>query len=203
MNERLNESIPPLRPLTPKAAKYHEDVFLTNVCAKLDELHNVPLEIFVCGPNEGDNPLTKKRFDTVDTLRQLGHAAFVGEEEVQKLAELDEAKGRRAKPSNYYERLLADHSELIIVFCSSPGSIGETNEFLGAPAIARKTLVCIDEAHENGYIANGVIKAHETLTSNVIRYKSPDDIVSCKLKSTVLERVEAIQLAKAIRGVGH
>jgi hypothetical protein len=188
--------------MTQKAAQYHSLVYMRNIAARLDELQQETLTIFVCGPSERSNPLTKKRYDTVNALRADNHSAIIGEDEVPRLIKIDEEHGRKPKPFNNYERLLADECDLVIVFCASPGSIGETHEFLSAPNIAQKTLVYADEVHKSGYSAKGALTEHERLYGKVIYYKYPDDIEQCNLKTQIIDRVEDLKIAKAMQKVG-
>jgi hypothetical protein len=202
-NDESSKLLPPLIPLTVKAAKYQSIVFMREITSRLEELHQETLSIFVFGPNEAQNPLSAKRIETINSLRSLGHAAFTGEEMVPKLIEIDVKNGHHEKPFNYYERILAEKADFIIIFCASPGSIGETHEFLSAPVIAQKTLVCIDEAFNDGYTSNGIVTGHKLINGQVIKYKSPDDLIQCKLKTSVLNRTEDFQIAKAIQKIGY
>lgn len=193
---------PPLIPKTPTAAQYHERVFLPKLAERLDQLSRIPLGIFVCGPSEESNPLTKKKLDTVNELRALGHNALMGEEIVQELRERDKAAGRPLRTDNLYEIEVALQSDLVVIFRASPGSVAEFHEFQAVPEIATKTLVFADKAHEKSYSSGGALAMHDKLYGKVEFYTSPNDIDKCVLKDKVLRAVEYYQAAKWLRELG-
>lgn len=202
IGEQESKKLPPLLPRTSKAAQYHEQVFLPKLTKRLEELSRIPLDVFVCGPNEASNPLTKKRLDTVNELRELGHNALMGEEIIPELKERDKAAHRPVRPDNVYEREVALQSDLVVIFRASPGSVAEFHEFQAIPEIAVKTLVFADKAHETSYSSAGALAMHSDLYGKVEFYISPDDIDKCKLKTKVLRVVENYRAAKWLRESG-
>lgn len=200
--DQKSEKLPPLLPRTSRAAQYHEQVFLPKLTERLEQLARLPLTIFVCGPTEESNPLAKKRLDTVNALRNLGHDALMGEEIIPKLKEEDKDVNRPIRPDNVYEREVALQSDLVVIFRASPGSIAEFHEFQSVPAIARKTLVFADKAHEKGYSSAGALAMHGVLYGKVELYTSPGDINKCILLDKALQWVETCQAAKWLQESG-
>jgi len=187
---------PRLIPKTTKAREYHERYYLPRSAKVIGEINSQPLSIFVCGPSEKSNQLTLKKLNTINELRRLGHDANSGEELVSELKGLD-ADGTRT--ANVYENIAAVQSELIIVFCASPGSIGETYEFLNVPEIARKTMVFIDRKHRGGYAREGLLEMHRRVNGLVEEYE-PEDIDSCRLTARAIQWVRDLQSWKWMTG---
>ena len=183
-------------PKTTKAKEYHEKYFLSRAVKKLKEINNLPVQVFVCGPTlEANKPLALKRNDTIDELRKLGHDANSGEELVSELKKYDDGD---LKTTNVYERIVAAQSELIVIFCGSFGTVGETHDFLNIPEIAQKTLVFIERSNTGGYTGQGVIELHKI--TGLVEMYDPEDIDSCKLKGKVLEWVRHCQSIKWMSG---
>jgi len=180
---------PRLIPKTTKARQYHERYYLPRSSKAIDEINSQPVTIFVCGPSEKSNKLTLKKLDTINELRRLGHDANSGEELVSELKALD---GDGTRTANVYENIAAAQSELIVIFCASPGSIGETCQFLNIPAIARKAMVFIDKRYRGGYIREGILEMHRRVKGLVEEYE-PEDIDSCRLMTRVIEWVRDLQ----------
>ena len=180
---------PRLIPKTTKAKGYHDRYYLPRVSKAIDEINRQPMTIFVCGPSEKSNKLTMKKLDTINELRRLGHDANSGEELVSELGALD-AKGTRT--ADVYENIAAAQSEMIVIFCASPGSIGETYEFLKVPEIARKTMVFIDKKYRGGYTREGILEMHRRINGLVEEYE-PEDIDSCRLITKVVEWARDVQ----------
>jgi hypothetical protein len=176
-------------PKTLKAKEYHERYFRSRALKELVQINNQPVTVFVCGPNGGDNPLKKKRSDTINELKKLGHDANSGEELVNELKALDVGS---EKTPNVYENIAAIHSDFIIIFCASPGSIGETHEFLAIPDIARKTLVFIDKEFHDGYTRKGILEMHKQVHGLVEEYEKTD-ITSCNLMTSAINWVKNFQ----------
>lgn len=186
------ESCPRLIPKTMKAREYHERYYLQRSSKAISEINSQPVNIFVCGPREESNKLTLKKVNTINELRRLGHDANSGEEAVSELKALDIGNTRTA---NVYENIAAAQSELIVVFCASPGSIGETHEFLNVPDIARKTMVFIDRRHRGGYAREGILEVHRRMRGLLEEYE-PEDVDSCRLMTRVIEWVRDFQSVK-------
>ena len=102
-------------PKSAKAKEYHERYYLARITKSIENIASTPLTIFVCGPNDKDNPLTVKKTDTVNDLRGLGHDSNTGEELVSELETLDIGS---SKPANVYENIAATQAELIVIFCA-------------------------------------------------------------------------------------
>jgi len=185
-----------LVPKSPNAKEYHKRVFLPRVAKELEKLNSLPVTVFVCGPTEDSQPLTRKKLDTVNALRELGHDVNVGEELVSELSNEDLNKGSPVQTANTYELIAASKADLVIVFCASPGSIGETHEFLSVATIGQKTLIFIDEKYGNSYTSVGILASHKKLYRPLETYKSPDDIDNCTLMSKVIDWVRTFQSAK-------
>ena len=201
-DEYKSKRLPPLLPKTSRAAQYHEQVFLSTLRDRLEQLNRLPLTVFVCGPSEESNPVTKKKLDTVNELRSLGHNALIGEEIVQQLKDKDKSDGRPLRPDNIYEIEVARASDLVVIFRASPGAVAEFHEFQAVPEIAAKTLVFADKAHEASYSSAGALTMHDKLYGKVEFYTSPDDLDKCLLKERVIRVVEFYQAAKWLRELG-
>jgi len=197
-----SEKLPPLLPKSSRAAQYHEQVFLPKLTERLDQLSRVPLIIFVCGPSEQTNPLTKKKVDTINALRKLGHNAFTGEEIVDELREKDKSANRPVRADNVYEIEAALQSDLVVIFRASPGSVAEFHEFQAVPHIAAKTFVFADRAHEGSYSSGGALAMHAKLYGKVELYRSPEDVEKCRLMDKLLRAIEDYQAAKWLRELG-
>lgn len=193
------ESVP--APKSPKAKEYHQYVFLPRVLKELEKMNSQPLTVFVCGPTEDSQPLTLKKINTVSALRNLGHDAIVGEELVSELSKQDSVAGRPVQTAYTYELVAASKSDLVIVFCASPGSIGETYEFLSVSVIGQKTLIFIDEKYRNSYTSVGILATHKKLYRPLETYKSPEDIDNCTLMGKVIDWVQNSQSAKWISAI--
>jgi hypothetical protein len=107
--------------------------------------------------------------------------------------------GGSGRTPNVYENIAAAKSDCIIIFCASPGSIGETHEFLNVPDIARKTLVFIDKAFHGGYTREGILEMHRRVHGLVEEYEK-EDIASCHLMTSAIEWVKDFQ---SIRWMGQ
>jgi len=191
-NARNNQEDTTPVPKTLKAKEYHERFYLVRSLKAIEQINSQPVTIFVCGPSEKSNPLTTKKNATIDELRRLGHDANSGEELVMELESLDAGTKRTV---NVYENIAAAQAELIIIFCASPGSIGETHEFLNIPEIARKTLVFIEKKHRGSYTTEGILEMHRRVNGLVEDYEQ-EDVISCQLLSRVIEWVRDYQSTK-------
>lgn len=180
-------------PKSSKAKDYHQRIYLPRVAKGLEEMRSQPVAVFVCGPTEESQTLTKKKIDTVAALRKLGHDANLGEELVAELSKQDADAGGPIQTANTYELIAASKSDLVVVFCASPGSIGETHEFLSVSTIGQKTLIFIDEKYGNGYTSVGILELHKRLYRPLETYKSPEDIDNCTLMGKVIDWVQAYQ----------
>ncbi len=189
----------PLRPKTHKAAEYHSRVFAAKVEGKLEEMAKLPVSVFVCGPSEPQDLLCKKKIDIVNALRENSHDAMLGEEEVEELKQRDRASGRPVRLDNVYENEIASAADVVVILRGSPGSVAEFHEFFQNPNIEAKMYVFADGAHDAGYSSAGALNMHELLQGKVVRYKSPDDITNCTIKTRVQEIVSNFQAAKWIR----
>ncbi len=183
-------------PKSPKAKDFHQRIYLPRIAKGLEEMRSQPVAVFVCGPTEDSQALTQKKIDTVTALRELDHDAYLGEELVAELSRQDAEAGSPIQTANTYELIAASKSDLVVVFCASPGSIGETHEFLSVAAIGQKTLIFIDEKYGNGYTSVGILALHQKLYRPLLTYKSPEDIDNCTLKGEVIEWVQNYQSAK-------
>ncbi|MBI4187882.1 MAG: hypothetical protein HY529_01615 [Chloroflexi bacterium] len=185
-------------PKSAKAKDYHQRVWLPRASKGLSEMRSLPVTVFVCGPTEQSQALTRKKIDTVNALRKLGHDASLGEELVAELSKQDNDAGNSIQTANTYELIAASKSDLIVVFCASPGSIGETHEFLSVSTIGQKTLIFIDEQYSNSYTAVGILSSHKKLRRPLETYKSPEDIDNCTLMGKVIDWVQNYQSARWI-----
>jgi hypothetical protein len=177
-------------PKTSRAKEYHNRFYLARSLKVIEEINSEPVTVFICGPSqEEDKRLTTKKIDTVNELRNRGHDANTGEELVSELQAINPESNMTA---NVYENIAAAQSELVIIFCASPGSIGETHEFLSIPDIARKTLVFIDKKYKNGYTAKGVLEMHKSVNGLVEEYEE-NDIEECRLLTRSVEWVRDYQ----------
>jgi hypothetical protein len=177
-------------PKTSRAKEYHNRFYLARSLKVIEEINSEPVTVFICGPSqEEDKRLTTKKIDTVNELRNRGHDANTGEELVSELQAINPESNMTA---NVYENIAAAQSELVIIFCASPGSIGETHEFLSIPDIARKTLVFIDKKYKNGYTAKGVLEMHKSVNGLVEEYEE-SDIEECRLLTRSVEWVRDYQ----------
>ena len=185
-------------PKSLKAKDYHERIYLPRVAKALEAMRTLPVAVFVCGPTEESEALTRKKINTVSALRDLGHDASLGEELVAELSKQDADAGSPIQTVNTYELIAALKSDLVIVFCASPGSIGETHEFLSVSTIGQKTLIFIDEQYSNSYTSVGILSSHKKLYRPLETYKSPEDIDNCTLMGKVIDWVKNYQSAKLI-----
>jgi len=185
-------------PKSPKAKDYHQRIYLPRVTKGLEEMRAQPVAVFVCGPTEESQALTRKKINTVNALRELGHDASLGEELVAEFSKQDADAGSPIQTANTYELIAASKSDLVIVFCASPGSIGETHEFLSVSTIGQKTLIFIDEQYSDGYTSVGILNTHKKLYRPLETYKSPEDIDNCTLMGKVIDWVQSYQSAKWI-----
>ncbi|MFC1921427.1 hypothetical protein ACFLYQ_06875 [Chloroflexota bacterium] len=192
-----------LIPKSAKAKEYHKRFFLARAAQEIEKLNSIPVSVFICGPSENSQPLTRKKVDTVNALRELGHDANIGEELVSELKIQDINTGNPIQTAYTYELIAASKADLVIVFCASPGSIGETHEFLSISSIGEKTLVFIDEKYSNSYTSNGILASHKKLYRPLETYKSPDDIDNCTLMGKVLEWVQSFQSAKWVSRISE
>lgn len=194
-----DSNLSPLVPKNAKAAKYHTEIFVPQLYQQLqDKIRNTQLSILICGPNLEDpnNPLAKKRADTINELRKESFDAYTGEEIVSELGEMDEQNGYSTKPAHIYEMVAARNSEIVIVFRSSYGSVAELHDFLSDREIAHRLWVFADEAHKQGYSSNGRIISYEKNQRPVNYFKSPEDIDECKLLTAVIEIANNHRIAK-------
>ena len=192
-----------LVPKSAKAKEYHQRVFMPRVSKELEKMNSQPITVFVCGPTEDYQALTLKKIDTVNALRELGHDAIIGEELVSELSKQDSDAGSPVQTAYTYELVAASKSDLVIVFCASPGSIGETYEFLSVSAIGQKTLIFIDEKYRNSYTSVGILATHRNLYRPLETYKSPEDIDNCTLMGKVIDWVQNSQSAKWISRISE
>lgn len=194
-----SSNLSPLVPKTPEAAAYHHDVFVPYIYEKLQEaIKKVQLSILVCGPNiaDEDNPLAKKRTDTINRLREDGFDAYTGEEIVAELSKLDEENEKPEKPADVYEMIAARRSDLVVIFRSSFGSVAELHDFLADKEIANRLWLFADKKHKQGYSSNGKVISYEKTQRPVIYYDNPKDIDKCALLTRVLDIAHDHRVAK-------
>jgi hypothetical protein len=188
---------PIIHPKTPEAAWYHEHRYLPKVVKKLTEADELPFSVFFCGPQESNNPVTKKREDIAHSLGEMkGMDIVLGEEFCHDIKKIEKEQNHPIAPDNVYEQAAAQKADLVVILRSSYGSVAEMHEFLAQPQIAHKTWVFADKVHDNGYSSNGWLKLHENAEGKVRYFKSPDDIDQCHLKTQVIEIVQNSRIRK-------
>jgi hypothetical protein len=200
MPDKFVGQAPVIIPMTPKAIKYHNDIF-ASISKEVEKISSTPISVFVCGPSNGVQPLVQKKVDIINDLRKQDVTAIVGEEEVSQLKLKDREKGKPIQPDNAYELAIAQRVDLIVIIRASPGSIAEAHEFLSNYEIAYKICICVDKAHAGGYSDSGAISLHRTIY-RVIDYVYPDDIENCTLKSSVMKWVQDHRTAKGLHQRG-
>ena len=198
-DKSLSSNLSPLIPKTPEAAEYHNDVFVPHIYKKLQEdLKRVQLSILICGPDitTDNNPLAKKRKDTINSLRENSYDAYTGEEIVEELSKLDKQNERPEKPAHIYEMMAARNSDVVVIFRASYGSVAELHDFLADKEIAQRLWLFVDKKHKKGYSSTGRVVIYEKTQRPIIYYDNPEDIDKCTLLTRVLDIADNNRVAK-------
>lgn len=175
-------------PLSPQAQQYYEQVFKPRLAAMQDQVARTPLAVLVWGPGPSNLGLYNKRLQIRDELRRRGHAAFFSEE-LQAL-----------KPTDYSQKAIefleASAADLIVVMQVSYGSVAEVHDFSDYRVVNGKMLIFISDRATDGYSYQGALTELKALYNNVETFHEPDDIVSCRLKTLVLYKINVMQMVK-------
>ena len=161
-----------------------------------------PLTVLVWGPAENQaDPWWLKRLEIRDQLRHLGHEAYFSEELPGGAAPLGDARRLALRTVEMAHAMAADY---IIVLMSSYGSVSEFHDFGDKPALAKKMLVFVDEAHQSGYAAS-LLQAFRGSNGRIELITVPRDLVECNIRTKALEAVDDLHQLKmfdALEGRG-
>lgn len=175
-------------PLAPRAKEYYEFVFKQRLAAMQAAVAQTPLAILVWGPGPSQKELYAKRVQIRDELRRRGHAAFFSEDLESE------------KPAHYSQKAIefleASAADLVVVLQVSYGSIAEVHDFSDYRVINAKLLIFISDQATDGYSYQGALNELKLIYNNVEAFHIPDDLVSCRLKAMVLEKVSVLQILK-------
>jgi len=180
-----------IRPKSPDAQRYHEEVFLPRINSFRSKIESTPLAVLVWGPGEADPLLYDQRVAIVNTLRETQIDAEMSETLVS-------SRGNWSVSDHEFMQALA--SDLIVILCASPGSIAELAGFSTYPEIASKMVVFLDQKHSKSYVANGPATT-AAVFGTVFYYDAPDDLISGRLSDNVISVVRKHQLAAWYRGI--
>jgi len=175
-------------PLSPRAKEIFEKSFKPRFTAMQADLVQTPLTILVWGPGPGNPELYAKRMQIRDALRQREHVALFSEDLID------------LKPADYSEKIFeyqqAKAADFIVVLQVSFGSIAEVHDFADDREIIAKMLIFVPEQATDGYSYKGALTDIKALYKNVETFQSTADLVSCRLKTMVLEYVSHLQASK-------
>ncbi len=184
-----------IKPRTPKAEEYYQKEFLPKIEKIKAEIDDTPFSVFLCGPSKSTHcELYEKRVETTNALRKKSLNAFLGEEIVRKLESQDVKAGLPKQSPDIYEHRAVLVSDLIIIFHEGPGAIAEAQIFLNDKHIAGKTIVFLDKKHR-GFVTE-TLESLKQRGIQIKRYKSPEDIEQCHLKSNVIAIVDYYRQVK-------
>lgn len=175
-------------PLSPSARDYYERIFKPRLNKMKSEITATPLAILVWGPGPNNPLLYAKRMQIRDELRNRGHAAFFSED-----LSAERPTDYSQKAIEFLEARVAD---LVVVLQVSYGSIAEVHDFADDRVINAKMLIFISQSATDGYIYQGALSELKTLYGNIVTFNEPDDIVTCRLKTLVIEKVAVMQVLK-------
>ena len=154
------------------------------------------LEILVFGP--AIDPVSKdpyiaslqrKRKQIKDCLRAEGHDALFGEDVV------DPSLPARVSDPLLQEIIAMGEADLILVLVGSPGSILEAEAIASRKDLCAKAAFYSFEEHKDGLVAQH-LSFMQTYGATFQLVTLPD-VDACHLTTTILEKVAAIQVAKA------
>ena len=169
-----------------------------NIPEYLEEsIDRIKLAILVFGPDPrtASDPasplqkLAKKRIEVRDELRIQGHVAEFPE---------DLLVGSNKPPQGellWYEAVLVENHDLVVLLAESPGSSAELGFFAGRTTLARKTQVFMNRAFESGLVADGgrgIVK----LGGELNYFESPKDLDECNLWGAIKNLVRTVQRQK-------
>lgn len=153
-------------------------------------LNKSKLKVLIFGPGNTGDELYKKRCEIKEKLISLGHEALFPEEI------LNEDVLKSGLNLTTYELLMASDSDYIVCLMTSPGSIAEALDFGKKKEIAGKMMICIDQSHSQGYIANGFIPIFQGLNGNIFWFEDPNDLTECHLATKVLSQIDNVYQVK-------
>ncbi len=133
--------------------------------------------------------LAKKRIEVRDGLRIQGHTAEFPE---------DLLVGSNTPPSGellWYEAVLVENHDLVVLLAESPGSSAELGFFAGKTALARKTQVFMNQAFKSGLVADGG-RGIAKLGGELNYFESPKDLDECNLWGAIKNLVRTVQRQK-------
>ncbi len=175
-------------PLAPRAKEYYESTFKPRLAAMQAAVAQTPLAILVWGPGPSQADMYAKRLQIRDELRRRGHAAFFSEDLESE------------KPANYSQKAIefleASAADLVVVLQVSYGSVAEVHDFSDYRVINAKLLIFISDQATDGYSYQGALSELKLIYNNVETFHMPDDLISCHLKTMVLEKVGVLQMLK-------
>jgi hypothetical protein len=174
-----------VRPKSPDAQRYHEEVFLPRIRSFRTAIEATPLSVLVWGPGESDDLLYEQRVAIVNALRDTHIDAEMSEA-------LISGDGHWSIGDQEFMQALA--SDLVVILCASPGSIAELAGFSTYQEIATKMLVFLDTKHKHSYIATGPATTVGVF-GTVFYYDAPTDLISGKLSEHAIGIVRKYQLA--------
>jgi hypothetical protein len=177
-----------LRPKSFEAQKHHHDVFLPKIAEMRKKVEAISLTVLVWGPGKGHD-LYPVRVGIINDLRAANFNAETSENVVTEVG---------VWSVRSQELLQAMAADLIVILCSSPGSIAEMSDFSNQKEIAQKMLVFLDGRHKKGYVGSGPAR-DLSVFGHVHWYKDPDDVDSGKIALMVLHHAQQYQLATYLR----
>ncbi len=152
-----------------------------------DIVTRAKLKVLVLGPGQTGGALYQKRCAIRDELRRLGHDADFCED----IWSAGKLSGSGLNLS-VAELVTARSYDYIVCLMAGPGVIGEVHEFAARPELASKMLVCVDQIHQSGYSAQGILRILEGANGRLDWFQSPTDIDECYLLGRVLEQVQKV-----------
>lgn len=149
------------------------------------------LTIVVLGPGESGGDIYEKRCALRDALVGRGHEAYFLEDVLT--PEVLTASGLNLSVAEYMIAMQADY---VVCLMTSPGAIGEVHEFAGKRDLACKMMVCIDNRHQDGYSAHGILRVFEGLHGRIDWFEYPADIRDCHLSTRVMNQIQKVVESK-------
>jgi hypothetical protein len=189
MPRKVRKKTRRIRPKSEEAERYHHDVFLPRMQNVQAKIESTPLTVLVWGPGESDSPLYDQRIEILNALRDTNIDANMSEQ----LA--DPSEEWSVQSQEFVQAMAAD---VIVVLCTSPGSIAEVAGFSNYPEIASKMVVFIDRSHDQSYVAVGPAR-DVSIFGNVHYYDSPDDLIMGRLVNKALFVIRRYQMVSWYR----
>jgi hypothetical protein len=162
----------------------------------INALDGIKLKILVFGPQVHTPSaevrvakLQAKRVDIRSRLEGEGHIVRYAEELVDPTIEGPSGE------AFFQELVIMREYDLIVNIVDQPGSIAEATTISLKPLLARKAVLFLDEAYNQGFVASTCRNAAD-MGAHFRTFRYPADLDECHMLGHVMERVRLVQKMK-------